>query len=299
MGKPEKVIDAALQRIGCPYVYGGTGKPCTPAYRQARADQYPAYADKIRRNCPRMSGSATSCANCKWADPETGKGKLCYDCAQLALACMAAAEIPLVSGANSQWLKTQFTVKGEIDQLPRDRVALVFRRDDDGKMHHVGIYLGDGSVVHARGHDFGVVHQDLASVTFTHYGIPVGLYDNGYPTLRRGNRGEYVRIMQTALAASGEQLQIDGAFGRGTQDALKKYQTKNGLAADGVCGRLTWAALEKYIPAPDPAPDDPSVPEIDDDDDPVGVVVMSYQDAVRLRDYIRHALDMLDHAIQS
>ena len=130
MTKPEAVKDAALQRIGCPYVFGGTGKVCTPAYREARMAQYPDYADKIRRNCPRLKGSASSCANCKWCDPETGKGKLCYDCAQLSLACMAAAGIPLVSGANSQWLKTNFTEKGEIASLPRDKVCLVFRQED-------------------------------------------------------------------------------------------------------------------------------------------------------------------------
>ena len=36
---------------------------------------------------------------------------------------------------------------------------------------------------------------------------------------------------------------IDGFFGKSTESAVKSFQTKNGLRADGVVGALTWAAL--------------------------------------------------------
>ena len=39
--KAEKVIAWAKERVGCPYVYGGTGKECTVAYRNQQANQYP------------------------------------------------------------------------------------------------------------------------------------------------------------------------------------------------------------------------------------------------------------------
>jgi cell wall-associated NlpC family hydrolase len=258
MTKPEAVKDAALQRIGCPYVMGGTGKTCTPQYREARMAQYPNYASKIRANCPRLKGSASSCANCKWCDPETKRGKPCYDCAQLALAAMKAADIPLVSGANSQWTKTAFECRGTIDELPKDRVCLVFRQDDDGLMHHVGVYLGDGTVVHARGHEFGVVRQELSTVKFTHYGVPSGLYDGGLPTVRRGNSGVYVKLMQDALNEHGAGIDADGKFGKLTEAAVKQFQTQNGLKSDGICGRKTWAALgvNAAPEMPEPEPDD-------------------------------------------
>ena len=45
MDKAAKVKEWALSRVGCPYVYGGTGKTCTVSYRQQRAEQYPESAE--------------------------------------------------------------------------------------------------------------------------------------------------------------------------------------------------------------------------------------------------------------
>ena len=62
-------------------------------------------------------------------------------------------------------------------------------------------------------------------------------------TLRRGDTGEEVRALQNLLADHGYDIDIDGNFGRGTRDAVKKFQRKNGLEADGVVGPATLAAL--------------------------------------------------------
>ena len=56
--------------------------------------------------------------------------------------------------------------------------------------------------------------------------------------LRRGSRGDGVKLMQEALG-----LDADGIFGRGTERALKLWQTDNGLTPDGVAGPLTMAKL--------------------------------------------------------
>jgi murein L,D-transpeptidase YcbB/YkuD len=42
---------------------------------------------------------------------------------------------------------------------------------------------------------------------------------------------------------------IDGKVGPGTRDALAAFQKDNGLTADGVCGRGTWAKLKSYLEA--------------------------------------------------
>jgi len=57
--------------------------------------------------------------------------------------------------------------------------------------------------------------------------------------LRKGSRGEGVKMMQEALG-----IGADGAFGPGTERALKAWQTKNGLSADGIAGPRT---LEKLL----------------------------------------------------
>lgn len=65
-----------------------------------------------------------------------------------------------------------------------------------------------------------------------------------YSTVRNGSSGNDVRTLQTMLnAVSNAGLTVDGKFGANTQAAVKKFQSANGLAADGICGVKTWAAL--------------------------------------------------------
>ena len=42
---------------------------------------------------------------------------------------------------------------------------------------------------------------------------------------------------------------LDGKVGPGTRDAIASFQKDNGLTADGVCGRGTWAKLKSYLEA--------------------------------------------------
>ena len=58
-------------------------------------------------------------------------------------------------------------------------------------------------------------------------------------TLRKGSKGEGVKMMQEALG-----IGADGAFGPGTERALKAWQAANGLTADGIAGPKT---LEKLL----------------------------------------------------
>ena len=56
--------------------------------------------------------------------------------------------------------------------------------------------------------------------------------------LRRGSRGEGVKLMQEALG-----LGADGIFGPGTERSLKARQLSQGLEADGVAGAKTLGKL--------------------------------------------------------
>jgi putative chitinase len=57
-------------------------------------------------------------------------------------------------------------------------------------------------------------------------------------TLRKGSRGEGVKMMQEALG-----IGADGAFGPGTERALKSWQEANGLTVDGIAGPMTLNML--------------------------------------------------------
>lgn len=64
------------------------------------------------------------------------------------------------------------------------------------------------------------------------------------PRLNWGSSGADVSKVQTKLRDWGYYKgAVDGVYGGGTVDAVKKFQAKNGLAADGVVGPATWEAL--------------------------------------------------------
>ncbi len=69
-------------------------------------------------------------------------------------------------------------------------------------------------------------------------------YDLGSTTLKRGSSGAAVVELQKALnACNAAGLSTDGAFGRGTESAVKAFQASKNLGADGKAGALTKAAL--------------------------------------------------------
>lgn len=65
------------------------------------------------------------------------------------------------------------------------------------------------------------------------------------PTLRKGDRGESVKQLQSKLRDRGYTVAVDGIFGNKTLEAVKAYQADHGLTVDGVVGKKTWGALER------------------------------------------------------
>ena len=62
--------------------------------------------------------------------------------------------------------------------------------------------------------------------------------DQQRSTLRRGDRGEMVRIVQAKLG-----LGIDGIFGPNTEANLRRFQLANGLVPDGIVGPKSWKLI--------------------------------------------------------
>lgn len=67
--------------------------------------------------------------------------------------------------------------------------------------------------------------------------------------LKRGSKGEEVKILQKAL-----KLTPDGDFGPKTEAAVKAFQKSKGLTPDGIVGAKTWAALGITDTKPTTAP---------------------------------------------
>ena len=63
--------------------------------------------------------------------------------------------------------------------------------------------------------------------------------------LRLGAEGPQVTALQQRLVAFGQQIAVDGDFGRGTEAALRAVQAQLGVDVDGVAGPRTLAALSR------------------------------------------------------
>ena len=83
---------------------------------------------------------------------------------------------------------------------------------------------------------------ELVGVDYTNEGS-----ETVVTTLRKGDKGEDVRVLQNKLLALGYSLSkygADGSYGAETTTAVMAFQTDKGLVVDGICGPITQAALE-------------------------------------------------------
>lgn len=62
-------------------------------------------------------------------------------------------------------------------------------------------------------------------------------------TIRTGTKGEIVKALQQLLTENGCQTAQDGKFGKATSQAVRAFQRRQGLVADGIVGYRTWEAL--------------------------------------------------------
>lgn len=249
----KKVIEAALSCLGYPYVFGMWGRKCTPAVRRQYAGYNPSHKRAIFKACPVLSGKQANCTGCKW------ENALAFDCRGFTYWCLLTGYGKKLQGGGctSQWgYKINWARQGEIKDMP-DLVCCVYQYRG-GKFQHTGIHIGGGKVIHCSA---GVQWGDTSDKAWTHYAIPAGLYTAeeiaaagavkaDKPSevvvfnLRRGSKGADVTRLQQALNALGYDCgEADGIFGAATEKAIRAFQADNGLAVDGIAGKVTQEAL--------------------------------------------------------
>ena len=122
------------------------------------------------------------------------------------------------------------------------------------KYSHVGLYVGNGTVVEAMGTVSGVTTTKVTATKWTHWGELTGVdYSGSQPqetetrkTVRRGSKGSDVKELQTLLSDRGYSVGpcgIDGDFGKDTEAAVRAFQRDRGLTVDGAVGKDTWTEL--------------------------------------------------------
>ena len=170
-------------------------------------------------------------------------------------------------GSDTMWNK-YCQAKGELKNGKRTDgkellpgTAVFTYNANTGKRGHVGLYIGNGYVIEARGAYYGVVKTKLTSRPWVEWGelkgvdytaapeqIPVPDPSPSRPTIRKGNKGAVVKEMQQMLDKLGYSLGIcgvDGDFGVATEKAVREFQRDHQLTQDGICGPATWKALQQ------------------------------------------------------
>jgi hypothetical protein len=254
MAKAEIIREWAISKAGCPYIFAANGQKCTPAYREKQMKSKPDYATNIKKNCPVLSGKQVTCDGCKYKD------KPSYDCSGLTKEAGKLVGLALPHGASSQWKGDYWDEKGTIDQMPWDEVCFVYNEMQTADpMGHVGIYLGNGTVVDARGHASGVIHSPLSSYPWDHFGILKGMNEEGGEIVSEPSyltihcKGFAVEKLQNLLNNAGFNCgTVDGIFGSKTEAAVKQLQAANHLPESGIVDEATQKALEAAQAVIDP-----------------------------------------------
>jgi putative peptidoglycan binding protein len=100
---------------------------------------------------------------------------------------------------------------------------------------------------------FIVAIAAIAALVFAWVPVPGDAARRGRaPSVARGNGlrarpSVRVRAAQRSLRRLGYHLGVDGRFGRRTERAVRRYQSRHGLRVDGVVGRATRRALQRSV----------------------------------------------------
>ena len=249
--KAEIVVASAESRIGDPYVFGAWGEQCTPANRRKRINAaYPSIVTK----CKVLSDTTgtSTCNGCAY------QGRHIYDCRGFTYRCLLDAGIKISGeGATSQYEnRSNWAERGTTDNMP-NCVCCIFKDDGTGTKKHTGLHIGNGRVRHCSGE----VKEGTIDKSWTHYAVPLGLYDVVpkerlivMSVLKRGSKGENVIALQKNLAALGYSCGTpDGKFGANTEKAVRQFQTDHSLFVDGVVGAETHTVISECLNALKPA----------------------------------------------
>jgi len=232
------LVEYCEAQLGLPYWWGTFGQTATAQLYYEKKAQYPGYYTA--------------------GDFMNQIGKRVHDCVGMIKGYLWSAtptSNPVYTPSqdvNVPGLYAKCSKRGSISGMPDIPGVCVFM----GSLNHVGVYIGNGEAIEARGHAYGVVKTKLNGRGWALWGMPDWI-EYGDITeqkedpvkvdvakLRKGSKGSAVKKLQILLTGLGYACGgVDGDFGELTEAAVIKYQNDYGLSADGVVGSQTWGSL--------------------------------------------------------
>lgn len=262
-----QLVAFVISMIGMPYWYGCCVYQCTQSRLESKARQYPEHYKSVRM--PKYMQAIAKrqvCMDCIgmikgffWTNG--GKGVVEYINGGADFRNSYSSNGCPDRSANGMlsWIKSQGCKWGGISTLPETPGALLFM---DG---HVGVYIGGGYAVEARGFNHGVVKTKVSDRPWKRWGLlPESLlrydgqvieqpetskeYKFGDRLLKRTSplmEGADVKELQTRLNALGYACgTADGEFGKNTENGVRAFQKAAGIEVDGKFGGESFAALK-------------------------------------------------------
>lgn len=235
----------AIHNEKCGYIWGKYGQVWTQA-QQTAVENDPSGREQTKK------------WGARWI------GKRVFDCSGLWYYIMKKFGSYVYHGSNTMWNKYCMD-KGKIvngkkengEELKPGTAVFLYKAAENNR-HHVGVYIGGGKCIEAKGTYYGVVQSDIShwdewgEIKDVDYGnqteepspCPEG-YMN-LPTLKKGNKETMMAnlFLQILLIRNGYDVGgLDGVFGTKTQASVRAFQKACELKVDGVVGLKTWACL--------------------------------------------------------
>lgn len=234
MQKANDLADYAISKQGTPYFYGAKMEPLT--------------RDKMNRLHALYPNIVTD-TYLVIAEQQSQIGKINVDCSGL------------IGAFRGKQIGSSQLYSSAYKRLPISQVNDFARGTVLWKQGHVGVYIGDGMCVEAKGIRYGTVKTPVKNTKWL-YGLTFGDMEYMYHTkvdgtsrtknpfaepallIRKGSRGEGVMWLQYELNESGYGLTVDGVFGDKTLAAVLEFQQSCKIEVDGIVGKQTRNALK-------------------------------------------------------